>query len=95
MKLEELIQKRFVSTAALAERLTTYNGVPAVFSPEAPGDEQDGWGGETQYPMVTYNYDLQANEERNSAGSLSVSIFCQNTTDVFPEDIAPRNACVM
>ena len=60
MKLEELIQKRFVSTAALAERLTTYNGVPAVFSPEAPGDEQDGWGGETQYPMVTYNYDLQA-----------------------------------
>ena len=39
--------------------------------------------------MVTYNYDLQANEERNSAGSLSVSIFCQNTTDVFPEDIAP------
>ena len=88
MKLEELIQKRFVSTAALAERLTTYNGVPAVFSPEAPGDEQDGWGGETQYPMVTYNYDLQANEERNSAGSLSVSIFCQNTTDVFPEDIA-------
>ena len=55
MKLEELIQKRFVSTAALAERLTTYNGVPAVFSPEAPGDEQEGWGGETQYPMVTYN----------------------------------------
>lgn len=68
MKLEELIQKRFVSTAALAERLTTYNGVPAVFSPEAPGDEQDGWGGETQYPMVTYNYDLQANEERNNKG---------------------------
>ena len=89
MKLEELIQKRFVSTAALAERLTTYNGVPAVFSPEAPGDEQEGWGGETQYPMVTYNYDLQANEERNSAGSLSVSIFCQNTADTFPEDIAP------
>lgn len=89
MKLEELIQKRFVSTAALTERLTTYNGVPAVFSSEAPGDEQEGWGGETQYPMVTYNYDLQANEERNSAGSLSVSVFCQNTTDVFPEDIAP------
>ena len=43
MKLEELIQKRFVSTAALAERLTTYNGVPAVFSPEAPGDEKEGW----------------------------------------------------
>ena len=89
MKLEELIQKRLVSTAELTERLTTFNGVPAVFSPDAPDDEQEGWGGETQYPMVTYNYDLQANEERNSAGSLSVSIFCQNTVEVFPEDIAP------
>lgn len=89
MKLEELIQKRFVSTAALTERLTTYSGAPAIFSSEAPGDEQEGWGGETQYPMVTYNYDLQANEERNSAGSLSVSILCQNTADIFPEDIAP------
>ena len=89
LKWNVLIQKRFVSTAALAERLTTYNGAPAVFSSEAPGDEQDGWGGETQYPMVTYNYDLQANEERNSAGSLSVSIFCQNTADISPEDIAP------
>ena len=89
MKLEELIQKRFVSTAALTERLTTYSGAPAIFSSEAPGDEQEGWGGETQYPMVTYNSDLQANEERNSAGSLSVSILCQNTADIFPEDIAP------
>lgn len=89
MKLEELIHKRFVSTAELTEMLTTFAGIPAVFSPDAPGDEQEGWGGNTQYPMVTYNYDLQANEERNSAGTLSVSILCQNTTEVFPEDIAP------
>ena len=88
MKLEELIQKRFVSTAELRERLTTFAGVPAIFSPEAPGDEQEGWGGNTQYPMIVYNYDMQANEERNSAGTLSVSIMCQNTTEVFPEDIA-------
>lgn len=27
--------------------------------------------------------------EQNSAGSLSVSILCQNTADIFPEDIAP------
>lgn len=89
MKLEELIQKRFVSTDELTERLTTFASVPAVFSTEAPGDEQEGWGGDTQYPMIVYNYDMQANEERNSAGTLSVSILCQNTTKVFPEDIAP------
>lgn len=89
MKLEELIHKRFADTAELTEHLAVFAGTPAVFSPDAPGDEQEGWGGETQYPMVVYNYDMQANEERNSAGSLSVSIFCQNTADVFPEDIAP------
>lgn len=76
MKLEELIQKRFVSTAALAERLTTYNGVPAVFSPEAPGDEQEGWGGETQYPMVTYNYGYE--------GTFGTAL----TTDAMKEAIA-------
>ena len=89
MKLEELIHKRFAGSVELTEHLAAFAGAPAVFSPEAPGDEQEGWGGKTQYPMIVYNYDMQANEERNSAGSLSVSIFCQNTADVFPEDIAP------
>lgn len=90
MKLEELIYRRFVSCGELTAHLAAFNGAPAVFSPEPPGENQEGWGGKTQYPKVVYNFDLQANEERHSAGTLSVILLCQNTTDVMPEEIEPE-----
>ena len=89
MKLEELIYKRFASSENLVKHLAIFSGAPAVFSPEPPGESQEGWGGNTQYPMVVYNFDLQANEERHSAGTLSVSLLCQNTAEVTPEAIEP------
>lgn len=89
MKLEELIYNRFVNSKALVGHLAKFRGSPAVFSPEPPDDNQDGWNGNTQYPKVIYNFDLQANEERHSAGTLSVSLLCQNTTEVTPEAIEP------
>lgn len=89
MFLEELIHKRFVSSESLVKSLASFDGMPAVFSPEPPEENQEGWGGDTQYPMVVYNFDLQANEERHSAGTLSVSLLCQNTTEVMPEAIEP------
>ena len=89
MILEELIYKKFVSSKKMAQNLATFDGVPAVFSPEAPDDNQDGWHGQTQYPKVVYNFDLQANEDRNSAGTLSVSLLCQNNMEIIPERIEP------
>lgn len=89
MILEELIYRRFISSEELVKHLTTFSGVPAVFSPEPPDDSQEGWGGNTQYPKVIYNFDLQANEERHSVGTLSVSLLCKNTTEVMPEAIEP------
>lgn len=89
MKLEELIYNRFVNSKALVGHLAKFRGSPAVFSPEPPDDNQDGWDGNTQYPKVIYNFDLQANEERHSAGTLSVSLLCQNTTEATPEAIEP------
>ena len=88
MKLEELIYKRFVESEKLINQLTIYSGYPAIFFPEAPLDSQEGWEGETQYPRITYGIDMQANEERKSAGILTISLFCQNTADVFPNEIA-------
>ena len=87
--LEELIHKRFISSESLIKHLALFNGAPAVFSPEPPDESQEGWCGNTQYPEVIYNFDLQANEERHSAGTLSVSLLCQNTTEITPEAIEP------
>lgn len=89
MILEKLIYKRFISSESLVKNLASFNGAPAVFSPEPPDENQDGWRGNTQYPKVIYNFDLRANEERHSAGTLSVSLLCQNTTEITPETIEP------
>lgn len=92
MILEELIYKRFTESEELADMLAKFSGSLAVFSPAAPEENQLGWQGKSQYPRLIYNYDLQANEERNSAGTLSVLVYCQNTQDaeeITPEEIEP------
>ena len=52
MNLEELICKRFTESKKLTKDLAVYSGSPAVFSPEAPADNQPGWDGRTQYPRI-------------------------------------------
>lgn len=89
MKLEELIQKRFTEREGLTKFLAKFGDYPAIFSPEAPKDNQN-WGTDVHYPRLVYNYDMQADEERKSAGTLSVSLLCQNTEDATEEDITPE-----
>lgn len=85
MNLEELIDKRFSESKKLAKELAVYSGSPAVFSPEAPADNQPGWDGRTQYPRIEYTFDMQADQERKSAGTLSVSLYCKNIMEI-PEE---------
>lgn len=95
MNLEELVYKRFSGYKGLTRYLAKYAGEPAVFSPEAPDDSQEGWGGKTQYPKAVYSFDLQADGERKSAGTLMVSLLCQNTFGVMPEQMeAEVKACL-
>jgi len=89
MILEELIYKRLAGSEKLARHLAVYNSAPAVFTPEPPDASQEGWEGSTQYPRVVFNFDMQANQERHSAGVLEVSLLCQNTADIMPEAIEP------
>lgn len=89
MMLEELIYKRFTCSENLIKNLASFSGAPAIFGSDPPEESQEGWGGNTQYPQIVYNFDLLANEERHSAGTLFVSLLCQNTTEVMPEQIEP------
>lgn len=88
MILGELIYRRLAGSEKLARHLAVYNGVPAVFTPGPPDSRQEGWG-DKQYPRVVFNFDMQANQERHSAGVLEVSLLCQNTADIMPETIEP------
>lgn len=87
MNLEELIYKRFAGDEKLIPQLAVYNGLPAIFSPKAPDEGQDGWKDQMQYPQVVYNIDLEANKERKSAGTLSVNLLCQDTAAVAPKQV--------
>lgn len=90
MNLEQLIYKRFSASYDLTKYLAIFSGKPAVFSPDSPDSILDEWEGKTQYPQIIYNFDLQADEERKSVGTLTVTLLCQNTTDIVPEAIEPE-----
>lgn len=89
MNLEELICKRLSEAKNLTKCLTRYAGQPAIFTPEAPGDREAGWGRATQYPRAVFNFDMQADGERKSAGTLSVAVICRNDSEAVPEFIEP------
>lgn len=89
MTLEELIYKRLSEAKNLTKYLTRYAGRPAIFTPEAPGDRESGWGRATQYPRAVFNFDMQADGERKSAGTLSVALICRNDSEAVPELIEP------
>lgn len=87
MKFEELIYERLSSDEALTAKLAKYGSYPAIFTPEAPDDEQDAWERKSRYPMIEYTYDTQANEERASSGTLSLFLKSLNTSEVEPQEI--------
>lgn len=89
MNLEELIYKRLSEAKNLTKYLTRYAGQTAIFTPEAPGDRESGWGRSTQYPRAVFNFDMQADGERKSAGTLSVALICRNDSEAVPELIEP------
>lgn len=89
MNLEELIYKRLSEAENLTKHLAKYSGQPAIFTPEAPGDRESGWGHATQYPRAVFNFDMQADGERKSAGTLSVTLICRNDSEAVPELIEP------
>lgn len=81
MELQELIWNRLIADDAVTEKLTRFDGLPAIFTPEAPPDNTAGWNGLSNYPRITFTLDLSANEERKCQGGMIVSIFAKNEGD--------------
>lgn len=75
MDLNGLVFSRLSSDPSIARALAKYDDQPAIFNTEFPADQQDGWGGETQYPRISYRFNMQVDTKRSSSGTLMVSIF--------------------
>lgn len=93
MKLKQLIYKRLTGTEEITRLCAEYGGSPAIFDTEAPGDQQPGWNGKTQYPRINIVLDMQANEERSSSGTLIVTIYTERTSMVILELEAMVKTC--
>lgn len=89
MTLEALLYELFSADKDLAGLLTTFKERPAVFIQFAPADNQKGWGLAGQYPRIVYAIDMQADQERKSAGTMELSLLCDGT-GIPPEAIEPK-----
>lgn len=88
MTLAELLHKWFLENKELSDQLAVFAGKPAIFFQSTPADNQEGWGAEGQYPRIVYTIDMQADQERKSAGAMEISLLCDET-GILPEDIEP------
>lgn len=87
MTLEELIYHRFIQSTEITSWLASFNTQPAVFYQMAPDDQQKEWKG-PQYPRIIFDMDMQANQDRKSAGTLVISLLCDDA-GTEPEKIEP------
>jgi len=88
MNLEELIYKWFSEYKPITELMALFSGKPAIFYQIAPDDRQKGWNGKSQYPRIVYGIDMQVNQERKSAGTMEISLLCDEA-GTEPEKIEP------
>lgn len=89
--IETTLREHLTSQTELTKHLTTYSGKPAVFSQNAPSDEDVLWGNGSQYNRIVFAEDTQGDPERIMGGTLMVDIMCAETEGnrSFPEDIEP------
>ena len=86
--IETALYQHLIAQADLAQYLTTYNAVPAVFNQEAPADNDPLWGDGPQYGKIVFAVDIKGDPERTMGGTLAVDIQCKENLQ-FPEVIEP------
>ena len=86
--IEQALYEHLISKNELTDFLGKYAGKPAVFSQEAPADNDDKWEDGKQYARIVFAVDIQGDPERAMGGTLAVDIVCKDG-EPFPEDIEP------
>lgn len=82
--MDEIIGQYLCEQSIIREKLTSYLVTPAIFNKNAPDDKDEGWEGESQFPRIVYELNMQADPERKVSGQLYIDIMCQNTIDTVP-----------
>lgn len=87
--LEQVICNYLKSDAPISDKLTKYDGEPAVFLLEAPTDQDELWDKGPQYPRIIYELSMQEDPERKTSGMLLVDLYLNTDSGLFLEEVAP------
>lgn len=74
MALYELIRKCLSDNREVTKGLALFDHAPAVFTPEAPPPEHQGWNGQDPYPRIVFQVDMGADEEGKCQGSVALTL---------------------
>lgn len=89
--IEQALYEHLKAQEELLPFLATYADGPAVFSQEAPPDNDENWDPGPQYGRIVFSVDIKGDPARTAGGTLMVDILCQKGEDTpgYPEDIEP------
>lgn len=79
---------QLLNKAPITEKLTRYNGRPAIFYSEVPGKNEPEWE-DSCYPRICYSWEMKSIPLLKSAGTLVVRLQYQNTEKQLPGQIKP------
>lgn len=86
--IEQALREHLIAQSELTDFLAIYADQPAVFSQEAPADNDPMWKSGKQYGRIVFAVDIQGDPERAMGGTLAVDIMCKEG-EQFPEEIEP------
>ena len=87
--IEQIIYEYLISEQTIIDKLTTYDGVPAVFHMEAPNDQDELWDKGPKYPRVIYELSMKEDPERQTSGMLMVDFYFNTDSGIFIEEVNP------
>lgn len=88
--IEQALLKHLSAQTDLTDFLAIYADEPAIFSQEAPSDNDTNWEPGPQYGRVVFSVDIQGDPARTMGGLLAVDILCKKDDEqALPENIEP------
>lgn len=87
--IEQTIYEYLMSETSITDKLAKYDGEPAIFLLEAPGDNDELWDDGPQYPRIVYELNMQEDPERKTSGILMIDFYLNTDSGLFVEEIDP------
>lgn len=84
--IENLIYDALKGNSFVSSNIAKYSNKPAIFYQQVPNDKDKFWG-DSMFPHIIYKVNWHYNPKNKTDGTMIIVIYCNNESEVFPEDI--------